>query len=172
MLKYIFFFFLFVSCKSTKDHKSDTLNFVDYSDFELELSNHQDLEKINQKFNLIFIFLLDSAKLDSFYEYDPELKDLVSHYSNGLGLNNSTVGFSTNETSIKNIFLNNFSNKMIFDCIFGEERQQLDPKIKGPIYINKNVAIFEILTQVSIGIYSCILLNGVMQINYLGSTIE
>ncbi len=146
---------------------------VRYQDFELAYSNNSDLKIISNRFDLLFISLLDTTYKVQFFEYDAELKDLYKGYSHGLKLNKATVGFVARIQKIDEIFNSSLLTNKAFNCISDEETQKtVKQTINYPIYIKDNTAIVEILSGSSSDIYYFRLNDGVVQINWLGGVMD
>ncbi len=147
---------------------------IRYQDFELAYSNNSDLKIISNRFNLLFILLLDTTYKVQFFEYDAELKDLYKEYSCGLKLNESTVGFVAHIKKIDEIFSSSLLTNKAFNCISDAETQKIaKQRISYPIYIKDNMAIVEILSGSSFSdIYYFRLNDGVVQINWLSGEID
>ncbi len=147
--------------------------FIYYQDFELAYDKKKDLKLLGNDFDLLFILLLDSTNKEQFFKYDPELKDLYTDYSFGLKLNKSTVGFVTQVTEIKEIFTSEVLKNKVFSCINDTITQQIaKPMINYPIYLKQNTAIVEMLTGGASDVYYFKLEKGIVQINWLGGTME
>jgi hypothetical protein len=146
--------------------------FVRYDDFELAYRNNHDLDILSEDFDLLFVLLLDSSHKQQFFKYDLEIEELFRGYSYGLRLNESTVGFVTQITDIKKVFDSKFSMNKVFNCISDATLQETKLEINYPIYIKQNTAIVKVLTNNVSDIYYFKLHKGVVQINWLGGTIE
>ncbi len=147
--------------------------FISYKDFELAYRKNPDLEILSKDFDLLFVLLLDSSNKQQFFKYDSELEELFNEYSYGLRLNESTVGFVTQTTDVKKIFTSNLLISKVFNCVFDTTTLQETKRIVSyPIYLKNNTAIVEISTGNASDVYYLRLRKGVVQINWLGGTIE
>lgn len=147
--------------------------FVQYQDFEIAFNEKPDLKSLSNDFDLLFVLLLDSSNRQEFFKYNQELVELYRGYSCGLQLNMSTVGFVTQITDIKDIFRSDSLMSKVFSCVFDLQTQKITKQIINfPIYLKHNTAIVEISTGNSSDVYYFRLHEGVVQINWLGGTID
>lgn len=148
--------------------------FINYEDFELAYSNNPNLENLSNRFDLLFILLLDDTNKSLFFDYDLSLNESYDNYIKGLNLNKSTVGFVTQKKEIIEIFNSEILWRKVLNCISSVESTQIVKKtINYPIYVKDNTAIIEIFTGSSIlNTYYFRLNDGVVQINWLGRIIE
>ena len=169
-LKLALFLILTVNCNIIMSQD----RFIRYQDFELAYRNNPDLETLSKEFDLLFILLLDSSDKQQFFIFDSGLEELFNEYSNGLRLNESTLGFVTQITDIKKIFNSNLLINKIFNCVFDTItlREETKKEISYPVYLKNNTAIIEISTGNTSDIFYLRLCKGVVQINWLGGTIE
>ena len=143
--------------------------YVSIADFDKSLKN-SDLSSIEKEFDLLKILLLDHSKQESFFDRDPELKGFFYEYKESIELNRRTVGFITEKKEIMSVFNN---PDRIFDSVFSEsDTSGMNYRIDQPIYIHQNRAIIEILSPTASDLYYVSIYEGVVQINWLGGTIE
>ena len=134
------------------------------------LMSKNDLQSLAGQFDLLKILLLDISKEDMFLSFDPELSDDYQEYSNSMELNDRTVGFATEKENIELLIAD---PERIYCSIFSEnELSKLVLEIDEPIYIYQNQAIIEISSRTTSDLYYLRLNEGIVQINWLGGTVE
>lgn len=148
-------------------------NFIDYKNVINDLKTHANDSHLKYKYDLTFVLLLDSSQIKLIEKIQPEAVKYFREYSSGLTFNNRTVGFVTDKKDIKEVLMDKLDQKRIFECV--NEESDLDlvhVEFDHPIYVKENKAIFEIYGSTWSSTYFARLENGVLQINYLGGTIE
>jgi hypothetical protein len=168
LLSTVLFFVLTFFCSKTMSQEK----FVNYQEFELAYKETQNLNILSQKFDLLTLLLLDSSHKQKIFKFNSELEELYRHYSNGLSINESTVGFVTQTCDIENLLSSEVLINKFLSCICDiVTLQELTPKISYPIYVKNNTAVVEIIVNENSDIYFLRLNKGVLQINWLGGTI-
>lgn len=153
---------------------NNSIKFIDVEKIKNEILQNQNYPYKNQSFDMLFILLLDSSEKNTFFQNDPRLKEEFYEYLPSLKLNSYTVGFVTQEQSIKSVLMDNVSIGRILNCVYTPQFADSNTiEFSSPIFISKeNCAIFQTHSSFTTDTYFIRLNHGVVQINWLGGTIE
>lgn len=118
--------------------------------------------------------MLDSSKKTELFKFDPQLEKEFTSYSAGINVIESIVGFMTQKSNLTELLNSEDSQKRILNCIYDEEFiKSVAINFRYPIYIKENIAIFAVYTSFTTDIfYIRLSVKGVVQINWLGGTME
>lgn len=84
---------------------------------------------------------------------------------------NNIVGFRLNENNIIDVFTSEKLKEKILGCALLPE-SLWNAKIDYPVYIKENRAIFSISVNNGVEYFEANLLNGILQIKWIGETID
>ncbi|WP_075602853.1 hypothetical protein [Saccharicrinis aurantiacus] len=147
--------------------------FVSHNEVILELESSDNISGLVNKYDFLFILLLDSTKIEIIQK--PEYFDIGDYRNLLKGISNSkqTIGFVTDKGDIIEIFQDNKSLKRIITCTKTLNNPHVSlTKIHSPVYVKDNTAIFETFGPSGSDIYYTRLSDGIFQINWLGGTIQ
>jgi len=148
-------------------------SFVSYGDVIKELKSSTNISELENKYDYMFILLLDSTSIDLIEKTGYAYVDDFRNYAIGLPLSNQTIGFVTEKREIKEIFRDENSLKRILSCTKTYNSPDIPmTKFDFPVYIKGNTAIFETSGPTWSDTYYARLEKGILQINWLGGIIE
>lgn len=127
------------------------------------------MKNIRAEYDLTYILLLDSSDVNLFENLNNNIVESFRNYSPGLQIDESTVGFYTEKSDIKNVFIDSRLRARIIECVHTEN--SLDVKyvsIATIVYIKDNKAVFEITGPNWEKTYFATLKKNVFQISWLG----
>ena len=119
------------------------LLFIDYKNAIKEIKQNPDNKQITDKYDLVDILILDSLELNTIKKFNPDIIEDYKDYSNALAKKNNYKSYNTDETDIKQIFINHTNQKQLIKFLYPESEMT----IFFPIYIKENKVIFDIYTQ-------------------------
>ncbi|NIJ52221.1 hypothetical protein FHS68_001377 [Dyadobacter arcticus] len=91
------------SRKKTSQQKKDTLEFIEYRDFEVAFKSGKDVKQLRNSFDFESILVLDSTRAKVLFEFDPQLRENLNYASAAAKLRESTVGFVTDFESLRDV---------------------------------------------------------------------
>jgi len=119
------------------------LLFIDYNNAIKEIKLNPDNRQITDKYDLVDILILDSSELNTIKKINPDIIEDFKDYSNALAKKNNYKSYKTDETDIKQIFINYTNQKQLIKFLYPESEMT----ISFPIYIKGNKVIFHICTK-------------------------
>lgn len=119
-------------------------SFLSYGDVIKELKSSTNISELKNKYDYMFILLLDSTSIDLIEKTGYAYIDEFRNYATGLPLSNQTMGFATEKQDVKEIFRDENLLKRILNCTKPFNSPDIPiTKFDYPIYIKDNTAIFE-----------------------------
>jgi len=123
------------------------LKFVDYNSAIAEIKKNPNNEKIQDKYEFVYILLLDSSEIKTIKRINPDIIDEFRDYSYGLKPKHNIKSLKIKETNIKKLFVDSINRKRIMKLLQPEVGTE-NMKINSPIYIKQNKAIFDISGEI------------------------
>lgn len=148
-------------------------NFVIYEEVINELKSAKNISQLENKYDYVFILLLDSTNIDLIIKTGYPHIDEFRDYAAGLALSKQTIEFVTEKQDIKEIFNDENLLKRILACTKTNNSYDIPmTKFDYPVYIKGNTAVFETSGPTWTDTYYAKLEKGILQINWLGGIIE
>lgn len=147
--------------------------FVIYEEVIDELKSAKNISKLEDKYDYLFILLLDSTNIDLIKKTGYPYIDVFRNHATGLSLSKQTIGFVTEKREIKEIFKDeNSLNRILASTKSYDSHDIPMTKFDYRVYIKGNSAIFETSGPTRADTYYARLEKGILQINWLGGIIE
>lgn len=145
--------------------------FVTYEDFKNDFKQEIHISELSNKYDLLYILLLDSTYKDYFFIYEPELKGEFPLYSAGLKSKEYTIGFLARYENIIDVIEKEESR--IFSCLADVKTlEDFQYKFAHPIYVKDDTAIATVTNKATCDVLHFSLCQGVFQIKRLSRTFE
>jgi len=139
------------------------LKFVDYNYVIAELKKNPNNKRITDKYDFVYILLLDSSELKTIKRTNPNIIDEFRNYSYGLKPKHNFKTLKIKETNIKKLFEDSINGKRIMKLLKPEMETE-NIKIDSPIYIKQNKAIFDMSGEIWAGTYFAIIENNKLKV--------
>lgn len=150
-------------------------SFINYEEVIEDLQSTENIQSLKNKYNYLFVFILDSTKVELIEKTGCAYINELRNYPSGFSLSKQTIGFVTDEKNIKEVFEDKNSLRRILDCSHTFNSPDIPvTKFDYPIYIKGNVAVFRTYgpTWTWSDTYIARLEDGILQINWLEGIIE